>query len=260
MPSAMGCVGMCIYLPYVHTHADMHTMVFLSSRISWCYYLIVLYCKYSYSFLLFSWPGLGRGMAVSGQQFHSYLCCFFTSVAFSSLNCISVSRVVWCYIQEKDAHTYKSGSCPTACDPKAGVTLLHTFSDACWVLWSESHLWSANGKHKTWKCIWNPIPIPAVRAKTNSGKFRSSSRENQSVLWHSSSEQNERGMLHQMSPCIQWPSYLDDPLSLTSQWKETWGLYPCPSVGRHSKHLYLGIPSWQYALWCPRRYFAPSWC
>lgn len=210
MPSAMGCVGMCIYLPYVHTHAEMHTMVFLSSRISWCYYLIVLYCKYPYSFLLVSWPGLGSGMEVSGQQFHSYLCCFFTSVAFSSLNWIPQLVELFGARSKKKMHT------PTIQVPalqhmirrpellySSTPSAMHAECSDQKTIYGQL---MGNTKHGS-ACVWNPIPIPVVSIKTNSGRSWSSSREKQSVLWHSSSEQNERGTLHLMSPCILLPRW-----------------------------------------------------
>lgn len=107
---------------------------------------------------------------------------------------------------------------------------------------------------------WKSHPIPAVRARVRAAKLLSSSREErQSVLVRDfSSEQNEVGTLQLLPYCIWWSSCLDDPLTLTAQRKETWGLVP-------QWEGIQGIWSWAShpgsLLFVPGRYFALScWC
>lgn len=103
---------------------------------------------------------------------------------------------------------------------------------------------------------WKSCPISAIRARVGAAKFLSFSRaERKHVLVWNFSEQNEMGTLLPLSHFIWWSSCLDDPLSLVTQIKETWGF-----ILQWKGIQGWGIPSWQ-PLRVPGGYFALScWC
>lgn len=87
---------------------------------------------------------------------------------------------------------------------------------------------------------WKSSQIPAVRAKIRAEKLLSSSREKRCLSLGGTSTLSQMRWPH----CSWWSSCLDDPLTLTTRRKETWGLIP-QWERIQGIWSWMGIPSWQ---------------